>query len=64
MNKEDNMNKEIIDLMEKRLDEILPDNWEDRFETHEERMELFDRSFEKAESIARQAIKMLRNECV
>jgi hypothetical protein len=49
-----------IDELELRLDSILPDNWEDRFETHEDRMEFFERSFDQAEAIARQAIVLLK----
>lgn len=56
------IDKTVIDSMESRLNDILPDGWEDRFETHEDRYELFERSFDKAESIARQAIAMLRGE--
>ncbi len=54
-------NKLFVDALEKSLNDILPDGWEDRFETHEDRMDLFERSFDKAETIARQAIKLLRD---
>jgi hypothetical protein len=53
-------NKLFVDALEKRLNDILPEGWEERFETHEDRYELFERSFDTAESIARQAIKALR----
>lgn len=45
--------------LEKRLNAILPDNWEDRFETHEDLYGLFERSFDKAEAIAREAIRII-----
>jgi hypothetical protein len=48
------------DELEEKLGAILPDGWEDKFETHEDRMELFERSFDRAEAIARQAIALLR----
>jgi hypothetical protein len=54
------MDQVKVDDLEERLNNILPEGWEDRFETHEDRMELFERSFDKAESIARQAIAMLK----
>jgi hypothetical protein len=56
------IDKAVIDAMESELNDILPDGWEEQFEAHEDRMELFERSFDKAENIARQAIAMLRGE--
>jgi hypothetical protein len=53
------MREKILDL-EKRLDNILPDDWDVKFETHEDLYNLFERSFDKAEDIAREAIKLLK----
>jgi len=54
------MDKTTFELFEKELSEILPDGWEEKFETHEDLAELFERSFEKAESIAWALIAALR----
>jgi hypothetical protein len=49
-----------IEALESLLSNILPDNWQDKFETHEDLYELFERSFFKAEAIASQAIELLK----
>jgi hypothetical protein len=49
-----------ISELEKALGNILPNNWEDKFETHEDLYELFQRSFDKAEDIAIRAIAILK----
>ena len=54
------MERETLDAFENKLSEILPEGWEDKFETHEDRAELFERSFDKAETIAWALIAALR----
>ena len=50
-----------IEALEDGLGKILPDNWQDRYETHEDRYDLFERSFDKAEAIALHAIELLKS---
>ena len=50
-----------IEVLEDRLGKILPDNWQDRYETHEDLYKLFERSFDKAEAIALHAIELLKS---
>lgn len=50
-----------IEVLEDGLGKILPDNWQDKYETHEDLYELFERSFDKAEAIALHAIELLKS---
>ncbi|MGI9507633.1 MAG: hypothetical protein ACR2RE_31725 [Geminicoccaceae bacterium] len=45
--------------MEDRLSEILPTDWQERWETHEEQRDLFSWAFDEAEAIATEAIQLL-----
>jgi len=51
--------KEKIKELEERLASALPENYE-KWETHEDLYEGFERAFERAENVARDAIKLLK----
>ena len=51
--------KEKIKELEERLARALPENYE-KWETHEDLYEGFERAFERAENVARDAIKLLK----
>jgi hypothetical protein len=54
------MDKQTLEHFEKELRDILPDGWEDKFETHEDLYGLFERSYDRAETIAWALIAALR----
>jgi hypothetical protein len=54
------MDKVTLDSFAKQLSEILPDGWEDRFESHEDLYNLFEVAYDKADTIAWTLIAALR----
>jgi hypothetical protein len=53
--------KESIKTLEEKLDKALPDNYEE-WETHEDLADGYERAWDRTDTVARNAIKLLK-EC-
>jgi hypothetical protein len=51
--------KEKIAMLQERLDKALPEDWED-VETHEDLYGMYERAFERALSVAEEALALLK----
>ena len=54
------MDKATLASFEQQLRDILPEDWESQFETHEDLYGLFERAYDKADTIAWALIAALR----
>ncbi len=52
--------KRATDDLDTQLQSILPEDWQDKWETHEEQRDLFERCYDKADVVASKAIALLR----